>query len=440
MKYLYLSLALVLISGCSQTTSQTASHKKLPKAEYIKGLSGISQDVSEYAHAINKGYISSLEKFATMYFQPWNIDSMDIPLENAMWAYKLFDATNSYGENLQPLDDSFFKQIKNNSNFEAYSSVNKQAITLRKVSIRAFPTTRPVLRDPNKAGEGFPFDYMQNSTVAANKPLFVSHYSKDREWVFVKSSFAYGWVHARDIVYMDRKCAEMWQKAQQVFVLQDNVPLYTPKKDFLFKSTLGTMFPIISQNQKEFHILTIAAYMLKEPYCVNTSVNRKIGHKGILKFNAKNINLVMGELLHVNYGWGGIYNQRDCSSTLRDFFAPFGIWLPRNSYQQSRVGKVISLENISDEKKIKMIQRYGVPFETLLYRKGHIALYVGTKNNKIVVFQNLWGIKTLRHGVEGRYIIGKTVFSTLQLGSNLSDFDESASFLKNLKSMNIVTR
>ncbi len=428
------------MSGCSQKTSQTVSYQKMNKAQSVKGLSEISQDVSSYTRTINKGYISSLEKFTIMYFQPWNIEKMDIPLENAMWAYKTFDATNSYGENLQPLDEQFFNAIKENSNFVSYATLNKRAITLKKLDIRAFPTSRPVLRDPGKAGEGFPFDYMQNSTVAANKPIFVSHYSKDKEWVFVKSSFAYGWVKSRDIVYVDKKCTDRWQKAEQVFILKDNEPLYTPEKDFLFKSTLGTMFPLINQNDKEFHIITVADYKLKEPYCVNTSLNKKIAHHGILKFNAKNINLIMEQLLHVNYGWGGIYNQRDCSSTLRDFFAPFGIWLPRNSYQQSKIGKVISLENMSDEKKVETIKKYGVPFETLLYKKGHIALYVGTKNDKIIIFQNVWGIKTLHNGVQGRFIIGKTVFSTLEMGNNLSDFDESASFLKNLKSMNIVTR
>jgi len=329
--------------------------------------------------------------------------------------------------------------MEENSNFADYSSVNKRAITLKKLNIRAFPTDRPVLRDPDKAGEGFPFDYMQNSTIAANKPIFISHYSKDREWAFIRSSFTYGWVKVRDIVILEKKETDLWQNAQQIFILKDHEPFYTQKGDFLFQSTIGTMLPLIDKNDKNFHVLTVATYKLKEPYYVNATLSKKFGHNGILKFTANNINRIMHELLHVNYGWGGIYNQRDCSSTLRDFFAPFGIWLPRNSYQQSKIGKVISLENMSDTKKIETIKKYGVPFETLLYKKGHIVLYVGIKNDKIIIFQNVWGVKTLHNGVTGRFIIGKTVFSTLQMGNNLPDFDESASFVKNLKSMNIIT-
>ena len=164
MKYIFICAALFLISGCAQKTSRiksvTSSQIETKKIDFIKGFSDISQDVSFYTYEINKGYISSLDSYVKMYFKPWNISTMDIVLEDAMWAYKVFDATNSYGENLQLLDESFFRKIKQNSNFEAYSTLNRRAITLKKLNIRTFPTDKPVLRNPDKAGEGFPFDYM----------------------------------------------------------------------------------------------------------------------------------------------------------------------------------------------------------------------------------------------------------------------------------------
>ncbi len=191
------------MSGCVQKRLGTQTPQtKSKETKFIKGFTKVSQDVALYTNNIEKGYVSSLDSYEKMYFQAWNIENMDIPLQNAMWAYKAFTTKNSYGENLQLLDDDFFKNIEKNSNFAEYSSVNKRAITLKKLNIRAFPTSRPVLRNPSKVGEGFPFDYMQNSTIAANKPIFVSHYSKDKAWVFIKSSFAYGWVKSRDIVYI----------------------------------------------------------------------------------------------------------------------------------------------------------------------------------------------------------------------------------------------
>jgi hypothetical protein len=127
-------------------------------------------------------------------------------------------------------------------------------------------------------------------------------------------------------------------------------------------------------------------------------------------------------------------------STIRDFFAPFGLWLPRNSYQQSKIGKIISIENLSIEDKIKTIKAMAIPFKTLLYKKGHILIYAGIYDGKIVAFHNTWGIKTKKDGVEGRFIIGKMLFSTLNVGSNLKYFDKESSILKNLKSINILTQ
>ena len=36
--------------------------------------------------------------------------------------------------------------------------------------------------DPTQLGEGFPFDYNQNSAIKINTPIMVSHLSKDRAW------------------------------------------------------------------------------------------------------------------------------------------------------------------------------------------------------------------------------------------------------------------
>jgi len=120
-------------------------------------------------------------------------------------------------------------------------------------------------------------------------------------------------------------------------------------------------------------------------------------------------------------------------------FTPFGIWLPRNSYQQGRVGKIISLKDLDDEQKIKTIKENAVPFQTILYKKGHVVLYVGTYEDEIVVFHNVWGIKTKQDGIEGRIVIGKPIFSTLKIGKEQPYYVEEAGLLKTISSMNIIT-
>jgi phenylpyruvate tautomerase PptA (4-oxalocrotonate tautomerase family) len=208
----------------------------------------------------------------------------------------------------------------------------------------------------------------------------------------------------------------------------------------MFKSKIGMIFALISEDEETYTILTVSSYKNSKPLFLKSKISKDIATKEVMILNESNLVTVINEVSKTNYGWGGMYEQRDCSSMLRDMFAPFGIWLPRNSSQQSKVGRVITFKNLSDKEKIELIKEKAVPFETLLYKKGHIVLYVGTYNDEIIVFHNAWGIKTKKDGVEGRIIIGKPIFSTLRLGRGEENFDEESELLRNLISMNILTQ
>ena len=437
----YVFLGLLLVACSSENIPKPADQKGLvKKREYINDLINIDQNISVYLDNIHKRYIAKQDEYEASYFKPWKIDRIDISVQEAMWAYRAFNSKNSFGENLQPLKASFFEDIYERSNFKEFATLNKPAITLQSINIRAFPSDRPLLMDPTKAGEGFPFDYLQNSTIAPNKPILVSHYSRDKEWVFIESSFAYGWVKRRDIAFIPKKYTQLYIDAEKEFVIQEGTPIYDSKKNFLFRSRIGMILPEIDEFADSFKVLTISNYKNNLPYYLESNISKRVLHKGILEFNAKNIAAIFNEVSNVKYGWGGMYGQRDCSSILRDFYAPFGLWLPRNSYEQSKIGRVISLEGLSDDAKIAKIKKEAIAFETLLYKRGHILLYAGIKDNEVVVFHNTWGVKTKENGKEGRYIIGKPIFSTLELGSNLKNYDQNASILSHLKSMNILTQ
>jgi hypothetical protein len=125
----------------------------------------------------------------------------------------------------------------------------------------------------------------------------------------------------------------------------------------------------------------------------------------------------------------------------RDFFAPFGIWLPRHSEDQVKeVGTYIDLQGFDSEQKEKIILEKGVPYLSLLWRKGHIMLYIGEQSGRALIFHNIWGLKTRAlSGREGRKIIGQAVITTLCPGAELSCLDpQDGSLLKNISAMNIL--
>ena len=442
MKSLYIACATaLLLSSCATKEKEIVVEPVIQIVEteiveeYVKDLQVIPQDVSYYTKNIQSSDIGSEATYEKKYFRVWNVQKSALSLEEAMWAHRSYKVGDTYGENLQLLEQSFFDEALENSNYDNYLSVNAKALSLNLLNMRAFPTDKVVLRDPKKAGEGFPFDYLQNTTVAANKPLLISHYSKDKEWVFVESSFAFGWVKSNEVVVLDSKYTQLWQQAEQIFITKDGIPIYSSDNEFLFKSRVGMMLALIGEDKDDYVVLTIAKYKENKPLYLKSKISKNIANKGRLAFNKDNINKIITELSKSHYGWGGMYEARDCSSSLRDFYTPFGVWLPRNSYQQSIQGDIIDLESLKNSDKVSAIKENAIAFKTLVYKQGHIGIYVGTVDNQVVIYQNVWGVKTKKDDIEGRFIIGRPIFSTLEVGSNLTDYDKEASMLYKLKSI-----
>jgi len=467
LKYLFFILLSLVFIGCSSKSIQSVekisiqkeiivTHPKLTTVTpvikidnnvdldngKIYDLEHISQDVNAYLKYINSksSLYNSQKNYEKMYFSVWNMKKHKDSLNAARWAFAIHKTTNSYGENLQPLKKDFFEKTYKNSNFKEYKTKNIKAITIRETNIRAFPTIKPLYRDPSLSGEGYPFDYLQNSTIHANKPILISHFSQDKEWAFVFTSFTSGWIKTNELVVLNSKYTDLWQKAQQVSIIKEGVPIYDINGNFLFKSKIGMMFALISEDENSYTILNVSSYKNYKPLFLKSKISKDIANKGTLKFTKNNLKNIINEVSKTNYGWGGLNEQRDCSSMLRDLYAPFGIWLPRNSSKQANVGKIIKLNHLSEDEKISIIKEKAIPFETFLYKKGHVMLYVGIYKNDIIIFHNMWGIKTNKDGVEGRIVIGRPIFSTLEVGKYQKYYDKDAKLLRKLRSINIFTR
>ena len=122
-------------------------------------------------------------------------------------------------------------------------------------------------------------------------------------------------------------------------------------------------------------------------------------------------------MLDQPYDWGERFAYRDCSATMRDLFAPFGIRLPRNSSRQAEVGSIIPLADLPPQQREQRILAAGIPFFTLINRPGHIMLYLGEDKGRAIILHTMWGLPTRSiWGHEGRWIVGRTVITTLQPG------------------------
>lgn len=404
----------------------------------INDLERFDQSILPYVeqNGIDRDDFFEVQKgFEKAYYSPWTYSSPPASVQEASWPLRAF--RGGYGSNLRPLPPSWFKEIEAQANFAAFGSLNRKGIAVKWLDLRALPTEKPLYRNPSQPGEGYPFDMLQNSSVNYHEPLYISHTSIDGAWTYVFTNSASGWVKSEGVVAIEDAAAETMRKQEKLFVMEDNVPLYDSMNRFVAYSRIGMVLPLEKEQQNEYYAMVYDT----DGSFKSLSIPKPAARIGISKINKSDLARLGEQMLKNTYGWGGMFGERDCSSMIRDMYTPFGIWLPRNSASQARKGEVISFEGLSNDEKLSLIKEKGVPFETIVYLKGHVLLYVGTYQDNVLMMHNVWGIRTIdKTGNKGRHIVGKAVISTLDLGSEMEEFDPENRLLSRACSMNIFTR
>ncbi|KAB0612507.1 bifunctional C40 family peptidase/M15 family metallopeptidase [Campylobacter hyointestinalis] len=429
MKRVIFTIFMLLFVGCANKTTTTLNvSNKAPtslslanKAPAILNLEyeQNASILSEFKLNLDMGQKEFLDKL----FSVWQMKSIKEKKSDLMWAFNAYNGKKQYfGESKLPRNLEWFSYQKQNANFDELGTVFKPAITLSNTLIRNFPTNDKLFLDPKKAGEGYPFDYLQDSVIGAFHPVMISHFSKDRAFAFVKSDALWGFVPSKNLKILSKKEVDEFKKYNFGVFVKDNASILDDNGKFMFYSRLGGIFPYTDENTTHFKFNNKFA------------VDKKYAKK-FQSINNANLKNTLNELLGQNYGWGGENYLRDCSLFIKDFFGSFGIWLPRNSKEQGKIGQMIDLKNLSNKEKKEIISKVGLPFLSLLYMPGHIMIYGGEVDGKLVSIHDAWGIRT-KDG--GRAMIGKVAITDLEIGKGYDNIDEKSLLLSKITSLNTI--
>lgn len=367
--------------------------------------------------------------FDGRFFSPWDPGRESQAREVLEWAFSHFARRSGYGQNLRLLGDSWLAAFRGQAGLDRCGEVGRPAVSVVPTSLRLLPTEEPFFLDPEQAGEGYPFDYLQNSRVHPGEPLFLSHFSLDGDWAFVEASYASGWVPAGDVALAGADFRQRWKSGERVAVLREDLALKDGEGQFLSRASIGTILPAAERRGRSFMVSVPVRNIAGEAHIVKALCPAGTVLPFPLAMNAWNVTRAASQMMGQPYGWGGFLGKRDCSATMRDLFLPFGIWLPRNSAAQAKAGRFVSFEGMGREEKERVLREEGVPFVTLVTVRGHIMLYVGERGGRPLVLHNTWGLRTRTGGREGRHIIGKTVITTLTPGRELPDLDRERGLL-----------
>lgn len=381
----------------------------------------------------------SVNGYEKRFFRPWDLEK---PLDSkqAFWGVGLLKKERVFGETNRMLSDSDREKIVHNVNRAAYPNRNQKAVTVRNTHLRAMPAHKPLFYDPALPGEGYPFDYFQNSALHAGTPLWVTHQSHDLAWLHVEAPFASGWVRQQDAAYADESFQNTYRTAPLATPIRDDLTL-SSDGEYLGTVKIGALYPIEEPDGQGLTLLIPAKDENHNAVWRRATVTDSDFAAFPLKATYRNLSEIAGGILGENYGWGGMYFNRDCSSFLRDIFTPFGIWLPRNSLAQAKnAGTFIPMEGLSPEEKKTLISEAAEPYLTLLWMPGHIMLYLGDYGDEMRIMHDFWGVRTRDLlGNEGRHVVGKAAITTLRPGAELPDFDsEKGDWLNRIQGMTLL--
>lgn len=426
---------LVISAGCT-THHTTVLSQKIPafvatddfsrsKPEElpseIEDIQKIPQDVSRFTAAIrplptNELQASALQRFRKQYFSPWTEPEPTHDLKQSIQGMKDIAKTTWYGENRLKVKPERIKAILGHADLDRLPSRNQPGIAIAPTFMRGLPNLKPLY----ETSDDFPFDQLQYSEVKPNEPLRILHESDTGAWLFVETAYGLGWVKAGTVLPVDKSVQQRMTSSDLVVIVMDFAVIRDDKGKAMPQPRIGALYPLVRE-EPDYWLVELAVTGEDDQAVLKTArILKKDARRFPLPFNTETVPHIGNELLKTPYGWGELFRDRDCSATTRDFFMPFGIWLPRNSREQLHSGPFLSLANLSKPDKEKLLIQQGVPFRTIVHRKGHIMLYAGLFDGRPVVLHTTWAIRfKTKTGQEEKFYVGRTVLTTLEAGFEL---------------------
>lgn len=446
MRRLILLLLACALCACAKNAPQPAYS---PRAEApIADLREFPQNLDVYAREagpnkrlLPEGAQAALNRsFINIYFGPWQ---MAKPTISRREFKSVFGRARGYKANGQPWTQPEWDAIAANARPGAYPSRAMPGITLRQANLREMPTAQPRYSKPTPDPAADPFDYLQYSLLPPGMPLLIAHASADGQWLYIECPIAGGWVEAADVAPVDAAFMREWRAGDFAALIRDKVPLPgTGRGGGDSAAGIGAILPL-AKSGAGGSLFVLVPVREKSGMAATAEIPlaRKDAAIMPMQLTPANVAAVGNAMIGQPYGWGGMLANRDCSSMIRDLFAPFGLWLPRNSAHQAKSGAVVRLEGMAPSEKAAAILRDGQPFLSLVGLPGHITLYVGAWKGRPALFHNVWGVRIVKDGNDDeRQVIGKAVVTSISPGLELENLYRPRTFADRIRSLTTLGR
>lgn len=306
------------------------------------------------------------------------------------------------------LDDNYFNKLHENLNISAIKSLNtvRFGITVRRTEMRVFPTADRVFSEP----DDFETDMFIETALYPVEPLAVLHQSLDGKWLLAQAYNYLAWVPASAVAFIEKQALFNYLDAEHSLVVTGKGILtgYNPLKPEISELQLdmGTRVPLAKKSEIPMDIdgqHPAGNYVIKLPARNSDgNVEFRLGlvarsedvKVGFLPLTRRNIITQAFKFLGQRYGWGGMFNTRDCSAFIMDVYRSMGVMLPRNAGEQGKMAVGIThtftAEMTLEERKHEFNR---MPAGTPIYMSGHAMLYLGEYNDDYYIIHDFAGFR-----------------------------------------------
>lgn len=242
----------------------------------------------------------------------------------------------------------------------------RRGVVTERCNLKGFPTDKTF----HKPGDPH-YDGIQETELIASFPAAVLHTSADGKFVFVLSYFYSGWVPAKNIAF----CTD--EEYRLFAAPEDYVTILSKTADCAgVRYDMGAVLPYVTEDAETYTVcVPKRSDDTGKMYLEEAVVSKADAVRGSLDFTMENYYRQAFLYLGTYYGWGGSSGGVDCSGFVCAVFRTFGIYLPRNTGEQSRhAGTILSLKD-NPSGVLDTVRK-----PAAVYRPGHVMLYLGKKN------------------------------------------------------------
>ena len=284
------------------------------------------------------------------------------------------------------------------------SAPARYGMAVHRVSLRNFPTNMRAFTVKDQPD----FESFQESTIFPGDPVVIAHTSLDGQWYFIVSPRYAAWVEKTAIAEgTAEQVLSHAEKTPYRVITGDKVrTVFTPEAPDVSELQLdmGTRVPLANlpldqpvNGQGPYESWTLDLPVRADDGSLHFQpalLQRQLDSApDYLPLTRANIIRQAFKFLGERYGWGHLYNGRDCSGFVSDVYRSMGVQMPRNTGTQATSPALRHrLFTAKDDHATRMQALARAQVGDLIYIPGHVMMFLGRVDGEPYVIQDVGGV------------------------------------------------